>query len=54
MRVGENSFEYQRFRAKGISRNSPAKIEVKVEKRMYQVTFYPSSEEECVNVYDSI
>jgi hypothetical protein len=34
-----------------ISRNSPEKVKIKVEKRIYQVTFYPSPEEECVNIY---
>ncbi len=36
---------------KVISQNIPEKIEVKVGKRIYQVTFYPSLEEECVNIY---
>jgi PAS domain S-box-containing protein len=34
-----------------ISRNSPEKIEVKVEKSVYLVTFQPFPEEECVNIY---
>jgi ligand-binding sensor protein len=34
-----------------ISRNSPEKMEIKVGKRVYLVTFHPLPEEECVNIY---
>ncbi len=34
-----------------ISSNSPKKIEVRVDKRVYIVSFHPLSEEECVNIY---
>ena len=34
-----------------ISRNSPEKIEVKVGKSVYLITFQPLPEEECVNIY---
>jgi PAS domain S-box-containing protein len=34
-----------------ISLNSPEKIEVKSGNRTYSVSFYPSPEEECVNIY---
>ena len=34
-----------------ISRNSPEKIEVKVGKKVYLLSFHPSSGEECVNIY---
>ncbi len=33
-----------------ISRNSPEKMEVKVEKRVYLIVFHPLPEEECVNI----
>ena len=39
------------FVQRATSRNSPEKMEVKVGKRVYLVTFHPSSEEECVNIY---
>ena len=34
-----------------ISRNSPEKMEVKVGKRVYLVTFYPSPKQEYVNIF---
>ena len=34
-----------------ISRNSPEKMEVNVGKRIYQASFHPLPEEECVNIY---
>ena len=34
-----------------ISRNSPEKMEVKAEKRVYLVAFHPLPKEECVNIY---
>ena len=34
-----------------ISRNSPEKMEIKVGKRVYLVTFHPLPEKECVNIY---
>jgi PAS domain S-box-containing protein len=34
-----------------ISRNSPEKMEVKVEESVYSVVFHPLPEEECVNIY---
>jgi PAS domain S-box-containing protein len=36
---------------KTISRNSLEKMEVKAGKRIFLITFYPSPEEECVNIY---
>ena len=34
-----------------ISQNSPEKMEVKVGKREYLVTFHPLLEDKCVNIY---
>jgi PAS domain S-box-containing protein len=34
-----------------ISRNSPEKMEIKVGKRVYLVSFHTSPEDECVNIY---
>jgi PAS domain S-box-containing protein len=34
-----------------ISRNSPEKMEIKVEKRVYLIAFHPLPEDECVNIY---
>ena len=34
-----------------ISRNSPEKMEVKTEKKVYLVAFHPVLEEKCVNIY---
>ena len=39
------------FVQKVISRNSPEKMEVKVGKRVYLVTFHSLPEEKCVNIY---
>lgn len=34
-----------------ISRNKPEKTEVKIGEKVYLITFHPSSEEKCVNIY---
>ena len=34
-----------------IFRNSPEKMEVKVENKVYLITFHPSPEDKCVNIY---
>ncbi|HWR24764.1 MAG TPA: histidine kinase dimerization/phosphoacceptor domain -containing protein [Methanosarcina sp.] len=39
------------FVQKVISRNSPEKMEVKTEKKVYLIVFHPLLEEECVNIY---
>ena len=52
VRVGEKVPSYiGDFVQRVISRNSPEKMEVKAGKRVYLITFYPSPEEECVNIY---
>ncbi len=38
------------FAQRVISRNSPEKMEVKVEKRVYLIVFHPLPEEECVSI----
>ncbi|MGB9929399.1 MAG: sensor histidine kinase [Methanosarcina sp.] len=38
---------------KVISRNSPEKIEIKAGEKLFRVAFYPSSKEDCVDIYGS-
>jgi len=49
--VGEKLPSYlAEFAQSVISRSSPEKMEVKVEKRVYLIVFHPLHEEECVNI----
>ena len=52
VKVGEKLPPYYIDIVEGVtSTNSPQRIEVKVENQVYLVSFYPSPEEDCANIY---